>query len=56
MVLGEEREALWRKVLVAKYGEEVGGLVSSRVSSFRVFSLRGTILKFGDVFFGWGCV
>lgn len=53
MVLGEEREALWREVLVAKYGEEEeGGWVPSRVPRYRVS--MGDYFKFGDMsFFKW---
>lgn len=41
----EEREALWRRVIVAKYG--VG--IPSRVPRYKVLVLWGNILRFGNV-------
>lgn len=44
-----EEEALWRKVIVSKYGEGEGGWALGKVPGYRVFGLWVNIFKVGDV-------
>ena len=44
----DEREALWRRVIRAKYGEDIWGWEPSRVPRHRLSGLWGNILRFED--------
>lgn len=45
---GAKRDALWRKVVVSKYGEDGGGWSPSKVPRYWVSNLSGSILRVGD--------
>lgn len=45
---------MWRKLIVAKYGEVDNGWVPSSAPRYRASGVWGNILKFGDVSFSWG--
>lgn len=53
---GDEREALWRRVIRAKYGEDIWGWEPCRVPRRCLSGLWGNILRFGDPSFAGGRV
>lgn len=46
---GDEKEALWRKVIVSKYGDDEWGWVPKMVPRYRVSGVWGVIASVGGV-------
>lgn len=46
---GDEKEALWRRIIVSKYREDVWGWVPNKVPRYRLSVLWAVIASFGDV-------
>lgn len=46
---GEEKWALWRRVIVSKYGEDKRGWVPKGVPRYRLSGLWAVFSSFGDV-------
>ena len=46
---GEEKDALWRRIIVFKYGKDKWGWLPKRVPRYRLFGIWDVIFSFGDV-------
>lgn len=45
---GEEQEALWRRVIVSKYGEDVWGWVPKRIPRYSMYGFGAVFSSFWD--------